>query len=357
LDPVRARKLKPYERRKLHKMKRQLSSQVNSRHARIILLSTGGVRNRDIATLADCTPQWVRRISHRFNAQGIDGITGYPFYQDPTGQPRQFFADIVERIIEIVWSPAKQLIGMTEWPLPKLRRYRMEPGVVPSISSEHLRTLLRERRVRWRRTKTWKESQDPDFDRKYRAIRRLYKRPPKDGRVICVDEFGPLNLQPRRGTCYARDGQVDRHRATYNRHLGVRHFLAYYDLKTDRLYGYVTRPKKTPDFLRFLKWVRRRYPRGPRLHMVLDHYGTHIRGAVVGWARGHNVRLYFTPTNASWLNRIEGHFGPRKKFALNNSDHRSHEEQEAAIPSDLLWRNRPRDLAIQPLPQARNRAA
>jgi len=357
LDQVRARKLKPYERQKLHKMKRQLSSQVNSRHARIVLLSTGGVRNRDSATLGDCTPQWVRIILHRFNAQGIDGITWYPFYQDHTGQPRQFFADVVERIVEIVLSPPKPLIGMTEWSLPKLRRYLIEQGVVKSISIEHLRTLLRERRVRWRRTKTWKESQDPDFDRKYRAIRRLYQRPPKDGRVICVDEFGPLNLQPRHGSCYARDGKVTRQRATYNRHLGVRHFLAYYDLKTDRLYGYVSKYKKTPDFLRFLKWVRSRYPRGQRLHIVLDNYGTHVSGAVADWAQGNNVRLYFTPTNASWLNRIECHFGPLKKFALNNSDHRSHEEQEAAIHSYLLWRNRHRDLAIQPLPKARNRAA
>lgn len=357
MDRVRARKLRPYERQKLHKMKQQLSNQVNSRHARIVLLSTGGVQNREIARLADCTPQWVRRILHRFNAQGLDGITWYPFYQDHTGQPRVFFADVVERIVEVVLSPPKPLIGMNEWSLPKLRQYLIEQGVVKSIRIEHLRTLLRERGVRWRRTKTWKESQDPDFDRKYRAIRRLYRHPPKGGRVICVDEFGPLNLQPRPGTCYARNGKVTRHRATYNRHLGVRHFLAYYDLKADRLYGSMTQYKKTTDFLCFLKWVRSRYPRGQRLSIVLDNYGTHTSGDVARWARRNNVRLYFTPTNASWLNRIECHFGPLKTFALNNSDHRSHEEQEAAIHSYLRWRNRHRDLAIQPLPTARNRVA
>jgi len=357
MDRVRARRLTSGERRRLRQMKRQLSNQVNSRHARIVLLSTGGVQNREIARLADCTPQWVRIIIHRFNAQGIDGIAWYPFYADRTGQPRKFTADVVEQIVEIVLSPPQQLIGMTAWSLPKLRTYLIEQGILDSISIEHLRTLLRSRRVRWRRTKTWKESSDPDFDRKYRAIRRLYKHPPKDGRVICVDEFGPLNLQPRHGICCARDGKVTRQRATYNRHLGVRHFLAYYDLKTNRLYGYVSRHKKTADFLRFLKWVRRRYPPGQRLYIVLDNYGTHLSSVVTGWAANHNVRLYFTPTNASWLNRIECHFGPLKKFALNNSDHRSHEEQETAIRNYLLWRNRHRDLAIQALPHARNRAA
>jgi len=221
-------------------MKRQLSSQVNSRHARIVLLSTGSVRNREIARLCDCTPQWVRRILHRFNAQGIDGISWYPFYADHTGQPRVFFADVVERIAEVALAPPKQLIGLNEWSLPKLRQYLIEQGVVKSISIEHLRQLLRQREVRWRRTKTWKESTDPDFVPKWRAIRRLYRRPPKNGRVLCVDEFGPL-----------------------------------------------------------------------------------------------------------------------KKFALNSSDHRSHAEQEAAIMSDLAWRNRRRSLSVQPLrrTKARNRAA
>ena len=93
MDRVRARRLKSGERRRLRQMKRQLANQVYSRHARIVLLSTGGVQNREIARLADCTPQWVRVTIQRCHAQGLDGITRYPFYQDHTGQPRKFFAD------------------------------------------------------------------------------------------------------------------------------------------------------------------------------------------------------------------------------------------------------------------------
>ena len=152
MDHVRARRLTSGERRRLRQMKRQLANQVNSRHARIVLLSTGAVRNREIARLADCTPQWVRIIIHRFNAQGVDGITWYPFYQDHAGQPRRFLADVVEQIVEVVLSPPTHLIGMTEWSLPKLRTYLVEQEIVTSISIEHLRTLLRQRRVRWRRT-------------------------------------------------------------------------------------------------------------------------------------------------------------------------------------------------------------
>ena len=71
MDKVRARKLHPHERKNLRRMKRQLANQVNRRHARIILLSRGGVRNREIAARVDCTPQWVRVIIHRFNDGGM----------------------------------------------------------------------------------------------------------------------------------------------------------------------------------------------------------------------------------------------------------------------------------------------
>lgn len=42
MDRVVARRPQPAEREELHRMKRQLASAVNSRHARIILFSTGG---------------------------------------------------------------------------------------------------------------------------------------------------------------------------------------------------------------------------------------------------------------------------------------------------------------------------
>ena len=49
MDQVKVRALRPYEQRKLHRLKRLKANAVNSRHARIILLSRGGLRNRDIA--------------------------------------------------------------------------------------------------------------------------------------------------------------------------------------------------------------------------------------------------------------------------------------------------------------------
>lgn len=355
MNNVHVRCIAPSERRKLHRWKRQRTNQVNSCRARVILLSSGHVGNREIAQRVGYTPQWVRIIIHRFNEGGTDGIAWYPYFHAPRG-PRSFTADIVEQIAEIALSPPKELIGMTQWSLAKLRQYMVEQGLLAEISLEWLRQLLRRCGVRWRRTKTWKESKDPEFWPKYRRIRRLYGARPSGGRRLCVDEFGPLNLQPRSGHCLAGRGKrVERLRATYNRFGCIRHFLVVYDLETRRMYGRFTHTKTWKDFLSFLRWVRRRYRREERLHIVMDNYKTHTRAEVLSWANSHNVRLYFTPTNASWLNRIECEFTPLKKYTLNNSDYRTHEDQQAVIEDYLRWRNGQRPITITPWPQLHKR--
>lgn len=59
--------------------------------------------------------------------------------------------------------------------------------------------------------KTWKTSTDPDYEAKKNRVLELYaiadgKREPGAGDpavVICMDEFGPLNLQPHPGRHWA----------------------------------------------------------------------------------------------------------------------------------------------------------
>ena len=346
MDIVKARTLKPWQGRKLKSMKHQLTNAVNRLHARIILLSRGGGTNAHIAKQCGCTPTWVRTIIHRFNDGGIEAIAWYPYFCGPTG-PRKFVAEIVEEICEIALSPPKQLVGMSVWSLAKLREYLIAQKIVASISLESLRQLLRRCKVKWRHTKTWKDSKDPEFWPKYKRIKRLCAKRPKGGRRISIDEFGPLNLLPRHGRHYARTGHVDRLRATYNRHGGVRHMFGAYDLERDTLVGTFSSKKNGTTFLAFLKWLRQRYPRKETLHIILDNATYHRMDEVLTYAATHKIKFYWTPTNASWLNRIECHFTALKKFALDNTDYRSHQEQEAAIEQYLSWRNRKREISIQ----------
>lgn len=352
MDKVVARKLRPHERRTLRLLEGQRVNTVNHRRARVILLSRAGLCNLAIAEHIGYTPQWVRRIIHRFNDGGVGGITWYPWWADRSGAAT-FTADIVEQIGQVALSPPRKLIGMAVWSLAKLRDYLVEQNIVASISLERLRQILRRLRVRWRHTKTWKESADPEFVPKHRRIQRLYARRPPGGVRLCIDEFGPLNLQPRHGMHYARTGHVDRLRATYRRTGGVRHFMGVYDLERDTLRGYMVNKKNRRTFLSFLRWVRRRYGGHVRLHIVLDNASFHLCPEVLEYAKSHRIRFYWTPTGASWLNRIESHFTALEKFTLDNTDFRSHDDMWDEIRSYLAWRNRRRPISVGTCTRAR----
>ena len=56
------------------------------------------------------------------------------------------------------------------------------------------------------------------------------------------------------------------------------------------------------------------------------------------WQRDTHNRQ--SPTNASWLNRIEAQFQELRYFTLDGTDHRSHEEQNSMIRRYIARRNR-----------------
>ena len=111
-------------------------------------------------------------------------------------------------------------------------------------------------------TKTWKGSRDPEFAAKMTRILELYDRTPVDGRVICVDEFGPLNLQPRPGRGWFPRGHAGRLRATYTRAHGVRHMFAALDLASGQMFYRFRDRKRWQEFLGFLRQLRARFPTG-----------------------------------------------------------------------------------------------
>jgi transposase len=171
--------------------------------------------------------------------------------------------------------------------------------------------------------------------------------------VICVDEFGPLNLQPRPGQQWAQTaaGKGDptrprrrRRRATYVRLRGVRHLIAGYDLATDRLYGHIKARKTRTEFLAFCRYLRSLYPDEVRIALVLDNFSPHLTtktdDRVGRWAAANNVELAYVPFYGSWLNRIEAQFTALRYFPLDGTDHADHREQASMIRRYIAWRNR-----------------
>ena len=332
---VFVRSLEPEEAQRLVKITRSTRDRVRLRRAGIVLASVQGRPAGEIAVMFAASEGYVREVIHAFNEQGFAALS--PKWRG--GRPRKFGSAARDQICRVAaCKPAELGLPFTTWSLTKLVDYLAEHAWI-TVSTETVRQILRDAGVSWQATKTWKASKDPEFVAKKNRILDLYDHPPTDGRVLCVDEFGPLNLQPRPGHGWFRRGEPARLRATYTRTQGVRHMFAALDLASGQMFYRFRDRKRWPQFLDFCKQLRRRFSTG-KLYLVCDNYGPHTKAEVTTWCVDHDIELVYTPTNASWLNWIECEFTAIRYFSLDGSDYPSHAAQEAAIAGYLRWRNR-----------------
>ncbi len=356
---VQVRTISNDEGNKLLRIVRRSSGSVVSwRRAQMVLLSAQGMDVAGIAKVTFTSPDRVRDVLHNFNADGFASLL--PRYGG--GRPPKFTLPQRQEIKKLALArPTDHGLPFSTWSLPKLADFLVAEGVVDDISHEGLRLLLREEGVSFQALKTWKTSTDPDYEAKKNRVLELYAiadgkaQPGPDDPtvVICVDEFGPLNLQPQPGRQWAPvaagKGDPDtprrrRRRATYTRPHGVRHLLAGYDLSRDKLYGHIKPRKGRTEFLAFCRYLRSLHPPQVRIAIVLDNFSPHLStktdSRVGDWAAANNVELAYVPFYGSWLNRIEAQFTALRYFALDGTDHHSHAEQASMIRRYIAWRNR-----------------
>src|SRR3984885_9610594 len=190
--------------RLLRIVRRGTGSVVTWRRAQMVLLSAQGMPPAKIAEVTFTSADRVRDVIRNFNDDGFASL--YPKYSG--GRPRTFTLPERREIKKIAKSkPAEHGLPFSTWSLHKLGEFLVAEGVVDDISHEGLRVLLREEQVSFQVIETGKASNDPEFEAKKNRILELYaiadgKAEPGPGDptvVLCMDEFGPLNLQPHPG--------------------------------------------------------------------------------------------------------------------------------------------------------------
>ena len=72
----------------------------------------------------------------------------------------------------------------------------------------------------FQRTRTWKESTDPDFEAKLDRIEHVTEH--FLDRCFAFDQFGPLSIRPHHGSGWAPSTKADRLPGTYRRTHGIR---------------------------------------------------------------------------------------------------------------------------------------
>ncbi len=121
----------------------------------------------------------------------------------------------------------------------------------------------------------------------------------------------------------------------------MRYLFAAYDVHADRLHGRLREHKNAGEVLAFFKQIRMRYPPRLRIYLVMDNLSTHKTNAIREWAESNNVELVFTPTYASFLNRIECHFWAIGEFVVKNADYPDWDTLAKAMAEHIRYRNGP----------------
>ena len=152
------REIAPAEGRRLQNIIRRDRSRIKMRRAQVVMASAQGSKVPAIAARLYFCPQHIRAIIKDFNATGFDALV--PKYGG--GRPATFLAEQRSLIVETALCPP-DLLGQPfmRWSLAKLRDFIVAEKIVKSISIETIRQILRANKVKLRRTKTWKECNDP----------------------------------------------------------------------------------------------------------------------------------------------------------------------------------------------------
>lgn len=103
---------------------------------------------------------WVRRFNK-------SGFTTFEQVANPKGRPPILRGEQLRELVEVALSsPAERGLPFSNWSVPKLTEYCRGRRLLPPVSDEWVRRLLRREGLTAQRIRTWKTSQDPDFDRK-----------------------------------------------------------------------------------------------------------------------------------------------------------------------------------------------
>ena len=247
----------------------------------------------------------------------------------------------------------------THWSTRKLAGYLAgNPVRTVMVGRERLRQLLRRNKISFQRTRTWKESCDPEREAKLDRIEQVTSSAPD--RCFAFDQFGPLSIRPCHGSSWATQKQPTGCRRPTGAPTASATSTAATPWVTISCGASPAAAKAPHHSLSALRSIRAVRPDGEQLYVILDNLSTNKTPAIRRWAKRNKVELCFTPTSASWANPIEAQFGPLRSFVLGDSNHPNHAVLARKLQGYLRWRNAnardPEVLAAQRRERARVRS-
>ena len=253
------------------------------------------MKQADVAHEVGTSTASVNKWSQRFEREGLDGLV------DRSGRGRK--AAIAPEVVE-------QVVGKAGRRAPGTRRRSTRTTAAElGISASSVGRIWRGHGLKPHLRRTFKLSNDPQFEAKFWDIVGLYLDPPEKSLVLCCDEKTQIQaLERTQPGLPLGIGHIRTETHDYHRHGTITLFAAmnYLDGKLiDRLEAKHTHV----EWLRFLKQIDRETPADLAVHVIADNYATHKHAKVKAWLGKHpRFEMHFTPTSSSWLNLVERFF-------------------------------------------------
>jgi transposase len=152
------------EETRLKDILRRSDDAIKVKRSQIILASAQRRRVPEISKSFGFSRDYVCDVIHSFDKVGFQALESK--YENCGKKPK--FTEVVRRrIIDAALTKPSDLgLPFTCWSLSKLRAYIVNQESIESISIETIRQILKENGIKYRHTKTWKDSNDPEFESK-----------------------------------------------------------------------------------------------------------------------------------------------------------------------------------------------
>ena len=159
------RMLSEAERTELKRKLRSADSFV-LRRSQVILFSAAGLSITEISERVGYHAEWVRRIIHRFNREGLAGLERR---KRGRRQVVRVFKEDGKAALEDIIHHSPRAYGKETslWTLALLAEVCHERGLASRrLSAEGMRQVLKRYGIRWKRAKRWLVSPDPQYELK-----------------------------------------------------------------------------------------------------------------------------------------------------------------------------------------------
>ena len=246
-------------------------------------------------------------------------------------------AEYAKIVAEACQPPKDFGLPVTHWSTPLLGDHLRAHGWDTSNSTVY--RILRDANLQPHRQKMWLTSHDEEFRTKRDDVLRLYYETPLDEHIVCVDEkTGMQALERRYPDLPMVPASPVRREFEYIRH-GTLTLMGAFDVRTGKLFGFVSEDHNTQTFVDLLNAIDECYPEG-RGHLVCDNLSMHDTDDVHDWLEEHpRWTLHFTPKHASWLNQIECAFSILDRQLLARGSFISLDDLRDKIYDYMLWFN------------------